>query len=312
MQWVEVSVQSTHEANEAVADIFHSLGAGGVVIEDPLLLNNLRTSGEWELCAIPEQDNTEVVVITAYFPENEELPKKLKAVEDSLAEMEKRTGESCRIGTTCFRPVSDSDWENEWKQFFHVARVTESLVIKPSWEKYEALPEDVVIELDPGMAFGTGTHHTTCLCLGRLEKIIRPGMTVFDVGTGSGILALGAAKFGAAKVIAVDLDETAVRVARENVAANGLDSVIEVKRGNLLDVVEGKSDVIIANIIADVIIDFLPRVSAGLKPQGSFVASGIIAERLEDVTAAARKSGFTVDTVDTRGGWVVMQMRREE
>lgn len=311
MQWVEVSIQTTHAATEAVADIFHSLGAGGVVIEDPLLLNNLRDSGTWELCAIPEQENTEIVVVTAYFPDDSELHGRLSAVEEEMAAIEERIG-FCRFGGTCFRKISEKDWENEWKQFFHTTRVSEHLVIKPTWEKYEALPEDKIIELDPGMAFGTGTHHTTGMCMRRLEKVIEPGMTVFDVGTGSGILAIAAAKLGADYIKAIDIDATAVRVALENVAMNNLSSVIEVEQGDLLSATEGKADVIIANIIADIIIMLLQDIPGKLHEGGVFLASGIISERLDDVTAAAKKNGLYVEAVDTQGGWVVMQMRREE
>ena len=311
MQWVEVSIQTTHAATEAVADIFHSLGAGGVVIEDPLLLNNLRDSGTWELCAIPEQENTEIVVVTAYFPDDSELHGRLSAVEEEMAAIEERIG-FCRFGRTCFRTISEKDWENEWKQFFHTTRVSEHLVIKPTWEKYEALPEDKIIELDPGMAFGTGTHHTTGMCMRRLEKVIEPGMTVFDVGTGSGILAIAAAKLGADYIKAIDIDATAVRVALENVAMNNLSSVIEVEQGDLLSATEGKADAIIANIIADIIIMLLPDIPGKLHEGGVFLASGIISDRLDDVTAAAKKNGLYVEAVDTQGGWVVMQMRREE
>jgi len=311
MQWVEVSIHTRHAATEAVADIFHSLGAGGVVIEDPLLLNTLRTSGNWEFCSIPEQGNTEIVVVTAYFPDDNELQERLAAVEREMSAIEERIG-FCRFGRTCFRTVSEMDWANEWKQYFHVTRIGEQLVIKPTWEEYEPLPQDKVIEIDPGMAFGTGTHHTTGMCMRRLEKVITPGMTVFDVGTGSGILAIAAAKLGAKNIKAIDIDETAVRIARENVAMNKLSSEIEVKKGDLLHATEGKADVIIANIIADIIIMLLPDIPEKLNQGGVFLASGIIVDRLEDVTKVAKENGFYVEAVDTQGEWVVMQMRREE
>ena len=146
----------------------------------------------------------------------------------------------------------------------------------------------------------------------RLEKVIEPGMTVFDVGTGSGILSIAAAKLGAKYVKAIDIDATAVKVARENIANNKLSSVIEVAKGDLLHATEGKADVIIANIIADIIIMLLPDIPGRLNKDGIFLASGIISDRLEDVTEAAKNNGLYVEAVDTQGGWVVMQMRREE
>lgn len=311
MQWIEVSIQTTHEATEAVADIFHSIGAGGVVIEDPLRLNVLRNSGEWELCTIPEQEDTEVVVVTAYLPDDKELQAKLLHVENEMQAIEARIG-NCRFGNTKFRTVSEKDWANEWKQYFHVTRIGEKLVIKPTWEEYNPEPDDKVIEIDPGMAFGTGTHHTTCMCMSRLEKTIKPCSTVFDVGTGSGILAIAAALLGAKEVKAVDIDATAVRIAKENVAMNKLTAQIDVKKGDLLHGTTGQADVIIANILADIIIMLLPDIPGKLKKDGVFLASGIIVERLDDVAAAAKENGLVVEAVDTRGGWVVMQMRREE
>lgn len=310
-QWIEVSIQTTHEAAELTAEIMRAAGANnGVVIEDPVLINTLRNSGTWELCDIPEQGNTEVVTVTAYYPEDEELQPRLAQIEEEMAALEASIG-TCLFGNTRFRTVSEQDWANEWKQYFHVTHIGETLVIKPTWEEYAAKAGEHIIEIDPGMAFGTGTHHTTCMCMERLEKVLRPGMEVFDVGTGSGILAIAAAKLGAETVKAVDIDATAVRVAAENIAANGLTEKINVKQGDLLQGTEGQADVIIANIIADIIIMLLEDVPGKLKNGGIFLASGIIEERQNDVAAAAAKAGLCVEAVDTKGGWVVMQMRKE-
>ena len=310
-QWIEVSIQTTHEAAELTAEIMRAAGANnGVVIEDPVLINTLRNSGTWELCDIPEQGNTEVVTVTAYYPEDEELQPRLAQIEEEMAALATSIG-TCRFGNTRFRTVSEQDWANEWKQYFHVTHIGETLVIKPTWEEYAAKAGEHIIEIDPGMAFGTGTHHTTCMCMERLEKVLRPGMEVFDVGTGSGILAIAAAKLGAETVKAVDIDATAVRVAAENIAANGLTEKISVKQGDLLQGTEGQADVIIANIIADIIIMLLEDVPGKLKNGGIFLASGIIEERQNDVAAAAAKAGLCVEAVDTKGGWVVMQMCKE-
>lgn len=309
MQWIEVSVQTTHEGVEAVADILTSAGAQGVAIEDPQLINDLRNSGTWELCDIPEQMNTEVVTVSAYYADDENLRARLDGIEEQLKLVEERIGRF-RFGNTRFRKVSEQDWANEWKQYFHVTHVGESLVIKPSWEEYEAKTGEHVIKIDPGMAFGTGTHHTTNMCMARLEKVLKPGDEVFDVGTGSGILAIAAALLGAKSVRAVDIDSVAVKVAKENVAGNDLTDKIEVRQGDLLHGTEGKADVIIANIIADIIIMLLSDVPGKLKDDGVFLASGIIEDRMDDVAAAAQKVGMQVDNVDRKGGWVVMQMSR--
>lgn len=309
MQWIEVNVQVTHEAVEVVADILTAAGTSGVAIEDPQLINNLRNSGTWELCDIPEQENTEIVTVSAYYADDEKLQDRLKQIESELAAVEERIG-SFRFGNIRFRSLSEKDWANEWKQYFHVTHVGESLVIKPSWEEYTPKEGEHVIKIDPGMAFGTGTHHTTNMCMARLEKVLPANAEVFDVGTGSGILAIAAALLGAKSVKAVDIDAVAVRVARENIADNGLEDKIEVKEGDLLRGTEGQADVIIANIIADIIIMLLKDIPRKLKDDGIFLASGIISDRRADVEAAAAEVGMKVDHVDEKGGWVVMQMSK--
>lgn len=309
MEWVEVSVQVTHEAVEVAADILTSVGAAGVAIEDPQLINDLRNSGTWELCDIPEQENTEIVTISAYYADDHKLNGRLAQIEAELNEVEERIGKF-RFANTRFRKISETDWVNEWKQYFHVTHVGESLVIKPSWEDYEPKAHEHVIKIDPGMAFGTGTHHTTNMCMARLEKVLPAGASVFDVGTGSGILAIAAALLGAKDVKAVDIDSVAVRVAKENVANNDLQNKIDVKEGDLLHGTEGKADVIIANIIADIIIMLLKDIPVKLNDDGIFLASGIIKERQADIEAAAAAVGMKVDHVDEKGGWVVMQMSK--
>lgn len=309
MQWLEVNVAVTHAAVEAVADILTEAGSKGVAIEDPQLINDLRNSGTWELCDIPEQENTEVVTVSAYYADDDQLQQRLAQIEEQLQQVEQRIG-SFRFGNTRFRKVTEQDWANEWKQYFHVTHVGQSLVIKPSWEEYTPAAGEHVIEIDPGMAFGTGTHHTTNMCMARLEQVLPAQATVFDVGTGSGILAIAAALLGAKEVKAVDIDAVAVRVAQENVADNGLTEKIEVRQGDLLHGTEGKADVIIANIIADIIIMLLKDIPVKLKDDGIFLASGIIEERRADVEAEVQKQGLQVDAVDRRGGWVVMQMSK--
>lgn len=312
MKWMEMSVMVGHEATEATANIFHEAGAGGVVIEDPLLINSYRSSGAWDYCDIPEAADTETVTVKAYLPVDDRLDASIAEIEQSLRALSSRLENVKPCGPLRFREVQEDDWANAWKQYFHPIRIGTSLVIKPSWEEYEPLPGDLVLEIDPGMAFGTGTHNTTVLCMEELERLIRPGMQVFDVGTGSGILSLAAAKLGAAGVRAVDLDPTAVRVAAENVRDNGLEDVISVRHGDLLVGTEGTADLIVANIIASVILTLLPDVPARLNKGGSFVASGIISERLGEITHAALEYGLVVDRVVERDGWAVVVAHKEE
>lgn len=310
MKWAEVSIQTSHEATEAVANIFHDLGATGVVIEDPELINSYRRSGNWDYCDIPEETDTETVVIKAYLPVDDELDDKLKEFERRVDELIAHHINKGK-GQIDWREVQEEDWATSWKNYFHPIAVGQRVVIKPSWEEYAQAPDEIVIELDPGMAFGTGTHHTTAMCIRCLEQVIQAGDIVFDVGTGSGILAVAAAKLGAAHVQAVDLDGVAVRVAQENIILNQVETKITLAQGDLLTGVDGRANVIVANIIADVIIRLLPDVPARLADGGVFIGSGIIADRLGDVTEAIMANGLVVDKIVEEGGWAAVVARKE-
>jgi ribosomal protein L11 methyltransferase len=309
MKWAEISIQTTHEAAETVANIFHELGSSGVVMEDPKLVNSYLTSGVWDYSDIPRENNTEIVTVKAYLPVDEQLDDKLRNFEEEFQQISSR-GMDKGIGAMQCREVQEEDWASSWKEFFHPIKVGQYIVIKPSWEEYEAAADDLVIELDPGMAFGTGTHQTTSMCCRALEEVVKPGDLVFDVGTGSGILSIAAAKLGAASVQAVDLDSVAVRVANENVVINHAEHIVKVTQGDLLTGVTGEANIVIANIIADVVIKLLVDIPARLKQNGIFIASGIISERLSDVAAAMLEQHLLVDKVIEEGGWVAIVARK--
>jgi ribosomal protein L11 methyltransferase len=207
--------------------------------------------------------------------------------------------------------VSEESWANEWKKYYRTVRVSERLTVKPVWEEYRpSSPDEQVIELDPGMAFGTGTHPTTMLCLKMIEKYVRPGMDVVDVGCGSGVLSVAAAKLGAARVLALDLDPLAVEKSGENIRLNGLEDRIEARQGDLLKGVCRTSDLIVANILAEIILKLvydLPRV---LMPGGVFIASGIIAEKAEVVDRALRENGLVVLETVHQDGWVAIAAKK--
>ena len=206
--------------------------------------------------------------------------------------------------------VQDEDWANSWKKYFHTDKVGERVVIQPSWEEYEPQPDEVVLRLDPGAAFGTGTHPTTSMCLRAMEKLVKPGMTVFDVGTGSGVLAIAAAKLGAGMVRAVDYDTTAVRVARENIEANGVSDVVSTAESDLFSALPGKAALVTANLIADLVIRLLPELDAHLETGGALLASGIIESRAQEVREAAETAGFFVDEDHEEKEWHAMVIRR--
>ena len=305
MQWAEVSVDTSHEAMDLVSEILQELGAAGVVIEDPALLNEYIRSGLWDYTDLRESEETEVVRVKAYWALDEELEGKLQHLAvrlDGLAS----NGIDKGAGAVSWKAVADEDWAETWKEFFHTEKIGARTVIKPTWEEYEVKVGEIVVELDPGAAFGTGQHATTSLCIRALEDLVRPGMTVFDVGTGSGVLAIVAAKLGAKRVEAVDFDTVAVRVARENVRQNGAEDVVRTGRSDLLKSVEGRADLIIANIIADIIVRLFGEVKGSLAAGGTMLLSGIIEDRLADVVEAAGRHGFSVEKIEQEKGWAAV------
>ena len=304
-KWAEISIHTTQEATEAVAAVFHELGAGGVVIEDPELIQSYRRSGNWTDCIFPDEPSVDFVTVIAYLPADEELPGKLRILSTRIDELAGHSLDKGH-GTIHWREVREAEWADAWKQYFHTSRIGERFVIKPSWEDYAPQPGDIVMDLDPGMAFGTGTHGTTILCLESLEGIVKPGMTVFDIGAGSGILSIAAAKMGAVSVKAVEYDAMAAETARRNIATNGVADIVEVSRGNLMNGLDGQADIIVANLIADLIVQMAPAVPARLKPGGCLVASGIIKDRLADVTDALARQGLVLNKVEEAGEWAAL------
>ena len=308
MQWAEVSVDTSHEATDLVSEILQELGAAGVVIEDPALLNEYIRSGLWDYTDLRESEETEVVRVKAYWALDEELEGKLQNLSERLASLAQH-GIDKGAGAVSWQAVADEDWSETWKEFFHTEKIGARTVIKPTWEEYEAKAGEIVAELDPGAAFGTGQHATTSLCIRALEDLVRPGMTVFDVGTGSGVLAIVAAKLGAKSVEAVDFDSVAVRVARENVRQNGAEDVVHTERSDLLKSVEGEADLIIANIIADIIVRLFGEVKGSLAAGGTMLLSGIIEDRLADVVEAAARHGFSVEKIEQEKGWAAIVVK---
>ncbi|MFC0212047.1 50S ribosomal protein L11 methyltransferase [Paenibacillus chartarius] len=316
MKWVEITVHTTEEAVEMVSNFFHELGAGGVTIEESGTLNKPRDTslGQWyetPLNDIPEGE----AVLQGYFLEGTDI-------DEVLAELKRRVAElpdyQIDIGQPEYsvRVVDEQDWANSWKQYFKPLRVTDRLTIKPTWEPYEPSEGEIILELDPGMAFGTGTHATTSLCLKTLEQVIRPGDHVIDVGTGSGILAIAAAKLGAGHVLALDLDPVAVSSATENVRLNGLDDAVTVRHSDLLQALKDSGEgegvgvkmpvqVVVANILAEIILLFIDDVAQVLPSGGKYIVSGIITAKEAVIEEALKAAGFEIESKHTDSDWVV-------
>ncbi len=202
--------------------------------------------------------------------------------------------------------VNEEDWATAWKRYYSPTKIGSRLVVVPSWESYQKKPDEIILTMDPGMAFGTGTHETTQLCLQLLEQYISSESHLLDIGTGSGILAIASLLLGGKNAVGVDIDETAVRVAKENAAANGVADRIEWIAGDLAQKVNGKFHIITANIVADVIIRFIPDLKRFWMPGSVFIASGIIDSREQDVIQALSKAGMKILQRVTAGGWVAL------
>ncbi|MEG0766964.1 MAG: 50S ribosomal protein L11 methyltransferase, partial [Clostridia bacterium] len=248
---------------------------------------------------------SEDVLVRAYFAADACAGERIASVRERLAQAED-VGFDMGSLALALQNVREEDWAENWKQYYKPFRAGKTLVVKPTWEPYDAQAGDCVMEIDPGMAFGTGTHETTAMCLTLVERYMRPDMTVLDVGTGSGILSIAAALLGARRVLAVDLDPTAVRVARENIEHNHLAQVVEAREGDLLAGVDIRADLVVANIIANVIILLSPAVGAHLKPGGVFLCSGIIREREQDVRDALQAAGYCPIDALYQGEWVAL------
>ena len=310
MKWCEISIQTSHEAVELIAEIFRDLGASGVVIEDPELVNDYITSGKWDYTDIPIAKETEVVVEKAYLPVNGELEGRIQTLQQEIKALESR-GVNTAPAVLTTAELQDEDWSDTWKQYFHTEKPGERVVIKPTWEEYAPKDDEVVIELDPGAAFGTGTHATTSMCIRQLEKLVKPGMTVFDVGTGSGILSIISAKLGATNIQAVDYDDSVLKIVEENLEQNNVQDIISVAQSDLMQNVHGKAELVIANIIADIIIRLFDQLDEHLEQGGTLLTSGIIEDRIEDVLSAAEKHGYGVVERLENKGWACITFKRK-
>ncbi|MDD4238191.1 MAG: 50S ribosomal protein L11 methyltransferase [Desulfotomaculaceae bacterium] len=300
MNWLEVAVQVPPEGVELVADIFQDIGTGGVVIEDPAVILRYAAAtdpDEWGVEAPPPGERRPV--IKGYLAADAGLARRLEQLKAALNNLELSPVPEL---STC--KVAEEDWANCWKSYYKPIRVGKHLVVKPSWEDYPVAAGDLVIEMDPGMAFGCGTHATTALCLKLLEKYVSGGETVYDIGTGTGILTIASALLGAGRVVAVDHDPVACRTAMSNVKRNGVAGRVQVMQGDLLSSIDDKADLIVANIIASVITHLAVDVSKTLSPCGRFIASGIISERGPEVIAALESAGLSVMEQLEDGGWV--------
>jgi ribosomal protein L11 methyltransferase len=297
MYWLEVSVRTDGEAAEAVSELLRPYA-----YNDGVVLEQLGVADD------PEPDMLEPeVTVKIYVPENEDTPALRRRLEESLYHLNRLYP----VPPPTFRRLEEADWAHAWKAHYHPFRLGRRLWIEPSWvtdEATQADAGDVVLTLDPGMAFGTGLHPTTQMCLQALEQFVTPGMHVLDVGTGSGILAIAAAKLGATAVLAVDTDQVAIETASENVRQNDVSSRVVVQAGSLKDVAAREWDLVVVNILAPVIASMLRQDTLldYLVPGGRLILSGIIAEQKDIVAGALADAGGVIELTLAIRDWLAL------
>ena len=297
--WQELTIMVSREAEEAVSNILIDLGSQGVAIDDSAdYLGEAGPFGE----VLPQVEQLNMVAITAYYPETANLEMIRQEVKERLVQLRDF---GLEIGETQLttQQLAEEDWADNWKKYFEPARITHDLTIVPSWTDYEVTTGEKIIKLDPGMAFGTGTHPTTKMSLFALEQVLRGGETVVDVGTGSGVLSIASSLLGAKEIFAYDLDDVAVRVAQENIALNAGTENIHVAAGDLLKGIDIEADVIVANILADILVNLTDDAYRLLKDEGYLIMSGIISEKWNLVRESAEAAGFFLETHMIQGEW---------
>lgn len=328
MKWTKMALTTTSEAEDLVINLLSELGIDGVEISDnvPITEEEKKKMFIDILPELDEQDKT--AVISFYLEEGDNQEKLIASIQEGLEEL--RSFVEVGSGTIEVSETEDKDWINNWKQFFKPFRVDDSIVIKPTWETLQdKKDDDIVIEIDPGVAFGTGSHETTKLCILNMKKYLKNGDHVLDVGCGSGILSIIALKLGAESVAATDIDPNAVTAAHENAAVNHVtacDALAKLEQpGNQMAIMAGdiisdatfrrelgveSYDLVVANILADVIIPLSGVIAENMKPGALFISSGIIEMKREEVKTALLANNFTIVEETKMGDWVSFVCRR--
>jgi len=299
MYWYEITLETDADKLDEGILFFNNLDIWSLNIDDPNDMITHQNQVRWDYIdeKLLERDMTKAHVKYYTEDENEALEIRKKAISD---------GFSCSVDK-----LKAEDWENGWKKYYKPFKLGEKVVIIPAWEEYELKDGELPVILDSGMAFGTGTHETTKMCIGFIEKYISNESNVLDIGTGSGILSICAARFGNKNITAIDIDELAVKIAKENVELNGFSNEIKVLQGDLFKKITGKYNVIIANIVADIIKELFNGIDNFLAENGLFITSGIITERRNEVVSYAEEKGFVVFDENEDDGWTAIVFKKK-
>ncbi len=293
MKWVQVSIETSREAEDALSNLLVEMGSGGVQIEDG-------------------SSNSSKVTVSAYFPPDDLVGERVSRISSLLRDI-RELNMDVGTGRIRLKNLDELDWSERWKEFFKPLAIGERILVYTSWENVSEFPtRDVLIQIDPGMAFGTGGHSTTLLALELLENVLQGGEKVADVGTGSGILAIAAVKLGAGKVIAIDVDAKAVAIARENSQRNGVSDEIHVICGDLLSVIKDKYDVIVSNIYSNVILFMIPDFRYYLKADGRLILSGILERELPIIENELQNNSLKILETRVDEEWVAVLAKAGE
>ncbi len=295
MKYIEMTINTSKDKKDIIEGILFDYGIYTTEEISSDIVDELdQDEKDWDFIDYPLLNSKEGVFALRVYPENMEDANNLKA------ELNEKN-----LGQCLIEEKDDEDWANNWKKYYKPLEIGEKLAIVPEWEAYDN-DKRIVIKINPGMAFGTGTHESTYMCLELLERYVKKDDEIFDIGCGSGILAIAGLKLGAKRALAVDIDDKCIDASHENAGLNKLEDKMEIKKGNLLDVVKGRADLIVSNIIAEIIVDEIKNLKNHMDKGGIFITSGIIKERRQMVIDALKDNGFEIIDELEKNNWVAI------
>ena len=324
MRYIELKIHASHQGIEMVTKLLLDYGIDQVSIDDPAdfdTIMNKEHEYDWDYVDDELKKNRDrEPVLSVWFEDTEESRETIQSIKIELMKLKAEEqymtfGEDADFGRLYAETdvSDDSGWKDKWKENFKPVKVTEKIVVKPTWEEYDAKAGELVLEIDPGMAFGTGTHETTSLCMKLLEKYLKekPDAKILDVGCGSGILAISGALLGCSDVLGIEIDPDAVRVAGENVELNGVSDRVKIRQGDLTKGIDYSADIAVANLMHNLVIELSPDAYRHLGEGGIYISSGILLEKKDVVAEAVVNAGFDIIEIPEDGEWCAIAARRK-